>query len=264
MQLAGRIDFMELIAVSGANPNGDPACWGKPRTDSRDFGVISPVCIRRKLRDRLSEMGESILVSPPKFRGDTLAKRVAEVAPGEGHSLRACQRWYDVRAFGQVFAFPDMHAPGIKGAVTIQQAYSVLPVRVAEMKITRCIRNSDERRGTQMGSLHFVEHGLYVIKGSINAYSAARTGFTEQDAEKLRQALLHIYDNDSSASRPAGSMEAERLYWWQHSTMGGECSPGTVFRSVDIAPQCEEPRRFEDYSISHSALPGVALEIYGR
>ena len=55
MQLADRIDFMELISVSGANPNGDPAKLGMPRTDSRGFGVISPVCIRRKLRDRLSE-----------------------------------------------------------------------------------------------------------------------------------------------------------------------------------------------------------------
>lgn len=61
MQLAYRIDFMELISVSGANPNGDPAKLGMPRTDSRGFGVISPVCIRRKLRDRLSEMGSAYL-----------------------------------------------------------------------------------------------------------------------------------------------------------------------------------------------------------
>lgn len=264
MQLTGRIDFMELITVNNANPNGDPARLGMPRLDSRGFGVISPVCIRRKIRDRLSEMGESILVSPEQFRGDALAKRVSEIAPGEGNSLCACQRWYDVRAFGQVFAFPNLHAPGIKGAVTIQQAYSVLPVSVAEMKITRCIRNTDDRRGTQMGCLHFVEHGLYVIKGSINAYSAARTGFTNEDAEKFRLALLHIFDNDSSAARPAGTMEAERLYWWRHSCMSGEYSPGAVFRTVEITPQCAEPRCFEDYSISHSALPGIVLEIYGR
>lgn len=110
MQLAYRIDFMELISVSGANPNGDPAKLGMPRTDSRGFGVISPVCIRRKLRDRLSEMGECILVSPSGSRGDVLAWRASALAPGRDYTARACEKWYDVRAFGQVFAFPELHA----------------------------------------------------------------------------------------------------------------------------------------------------------
>lgn len=264
MQLADRIDFMELISVSGANPNGDPAKLGTPRTDSRGFGVISSVCIRRKLRDRLSEMGECILVSPSGARGDVIARRASALAPGRDYTARACEKWYDVRAFGQVFAFPELHAPGVKGAVTIQQTYSVLPVKITEMKITRCIRNTDDRRGTQMGSINFVEHGLYVVKGSVNAYSAQKTGFSAEDAEKLRLALLRMFDNDSSAARPAGAMEVERLYWWRHSSMSGEYSSGRVFRTVEIKADCADPRCFDDYTITHSALPGLVPEIYGR
>lgn len=260
MLLSNRIDFLSLISISGANPNGDPAKCGMPRVDSRGFGVISPVCIRRKLRDRLAEMGEEILVSPPVAPGDALSRRAAGVDCRSG----ACAKWFDVRAFGQVFAFPGVHFPGIKGAVTIQPVYSADPVSIADMRITRCIRNNDTGRGSVMGSLHFVEYGLYVLKGSVNAYSAMKNGFTEEDALKLREALLHIFDNDSSAARPAGSMEVERLYWWRHSSTMGEYSPGRVFGTVRCVAECDKPSGFGDYRIVHAPLAGLEPEIFGE
>lgn len=262
MQLEHRIDFMALISVSNANPNGDPARLGRPRIDSDGFGVISPVCIKRKLRDRLSEMGEEIFVTPSANGGDVLAKRASAITSGAEYAKRACAKWYDVRAFGQIFAFPGIHSPGVKGAVTVQPAYSVHPVELSDMKITRCIRSNSNDRGNPMGTLNFVKYGLYVLKGSVNAFSAEKTGFSEEDAAKLRTALIHIFDNDSSSARPVGSMEMKRLYWWEHTGKCGEYSPARVFGSVGFSLKCSKPRCFDDYIITCDPLYGLSAAVY--
>lgn len=99
--LGHRIDFEALITVDSANPNGDPMKKGLPRTDSSGRGVISAVCIRRKLRNALAELGQPILISPPERPGDDLA-RPALRAPGElrysGGGMPALVRRPRVRA----------------------------------------------------------------------------------------------------------------------------------------------------------------------
>lgn len=260
--LAHRIDFMAFISVSGANPNGDPRRSGIPRTDSSGRGVISTVCIKRKLRDRLAEMGEDIFVSPPEYPGDNLAKRAAALPKGFDYAKRACEKWFDVRCFGQVFAFPGIKSPGIKGAVTIQQAVSLHPVEINQTSITRCISGSQNSCAGSVGFISSVKYGLYVLKGSVNAYTAEKTGFSREDCEKLRQAIIHIFDNDSSAARPAGSMELNRLYWWEHSSALGDHSPAKVFGTVRAELLNSEPLCFEDYRLIHEPLPGLMPEIY--
>lgn len=261
--LANRIDFLALISVCGANPNGDPRHNGSPRVDSSGRGVISPVCIKRKLRDRLAEMGEEIFVSPPEYAGDVLARRAAQLIRGDDFAWKACTKWFDVRAFGQVFAFPGYNSAGIKGPVTIQQAVSLHPVEIIQTEITRCIANSEKNKGRgNIGFTSCVQYGLYVLKGSVNAYAAAKTGFGAGDSAKLHQALIHIFDNDSSAARPAGSMELKRLYWWEHTSAMGDYSPAQVFNTVSAELLTNSPSSFDDYRINHSPLPGLCPKIY--
>lgn len=262
--LSQRIDFLALISVSSANPNGDPINGGRPRTDSGGYGIISPVCIKRKLRDRLSEMGEEILITPPEHEGDVLASRAMQIPGGAGYSQRACERWFDVRAFGQVFAFPGLYAPGVRGAVSVQPAVSVHLVNIYRTKITRCIGVSENNRSKpSIGVCFGVRYGLYVLRGSISAYAAQKTGFSEEDSEKLRTALIHIFSNDGSSARPVGSMQMKRLYWWKHGTMAGRYSPERVFGTVDPMLTAEGcPERFEDYRIDHFPLAGLTPEIY--
>ena len=54
--LTKKIDFI------GFNPNGDPLNGNQPRTDYGSYGEISDVCLKRKLRNRLQDIGEKILV----------------------------------------------------------------------------------------------------------------------------------------------------------------------------------------------------------
>ena len=48
--LQNKIDFVALISVNMANANGDPLNGNRPRTDYNNFGEISDVCIKRKIR----------------------------------------------------------------------------------------------------------------------------------------------------------------------------------------------------------------------
>ena len=270
MRLLYKRDFMENQEVSGATPNGDPLLGGRPRTDSNGFGMISDVCIKRKLRDRLSEMGENILVTSQHSGDDSIAKRIASLR-GLDYSVlheQACSHWYDVRAFGQVFAFKGAHSrfQDVRGAVTIQHCFSLHPVEIVELPLTRCINMSTEKRRSSdtLGSKSFVRYGLYVLKGSINTHYAAKNGFSDIDAEKLKAALISLFQNDASAARPEGSMILERLYWWKHSTAYGDYPSHMVFDSVmpKLREGVEKPLSFSDYEIFEQPLKGLSPEIF--
>lgn len=43
--LKNKIDFVALVAVNGANPNGDPNAENMPRVDDEMYGEISSGCI---------------------------------------------------------------------------------------------------------------------------------------------------------------------------------------------------------------------------
>lgn len=62
--MENKIDFVALISVTNANCNGDPLNGNRPRTDYNGMGEISDVCIKRKLRNRMQDMGYAILCNP--------------------------------------------------------------------------------------------------------------------------------------------------------------------------------------------------------
>lgn len=68
-----------------------------------------------------------------------------------------------------------------------------------------------------MGTKHRINFGVYRVNGSVNVQLAEKTGFSQEDAELLKEALKTLYENDASSARPEGSMEVCRLYWWQHA-----------------------------------------------
>ena len=53
---------------------------------------------------------------------------------------------------------------------------------------------------------HRVDHGVYVLRQHQSAISFSNR-FDDQDAEDIKQALVNLFENDSSSARPEGSME---------------------------------------------------------
>ncbi len=273
--LENKIDFALVFTVKNANPNGDPLNGNIPRLTLDGHGELSDVCLKRKIRNRLLESGETIFVQSDdyrkdefkslKARADSVLKDVAK--DKEKYQKLACQTWIDVRSFGQVFAFKGSDlSVGVRGPVTIQPAFSVDPVNVTSIQITKSV-NSEDKEGKKasdtMGMKHSVDFGLYVTYGSINPQLAELTGFTSEDAEKIKNAILHIFDNDASSARPEGSMEVVKLYWWKHNSKSGQYSAAKVHHTLQIAKKdgVTDAKSADDYIIETKNLEGLNPEV---
>lgn len=283
--LSNKIDFALIVSVRNANPNGDPLDGNRPRTNYDGFGEMSDVCIKRKIRNRLQDMKREIFVQSDENRVDeyrSLRARAdshkdlkALTKDKEKYAALACEKWIDVRSFGQVFAFTksdgsDSVSIGIRGPVSIQTATSVSPVDISSMQITKSVnletgKDPDKKAADTMGMKHRVDFGVYTIFGSINTQLASKTGFSDEDAELIKEALKTIFDNDVSAARPDGSMEVVRLYWWKHNNPNGQYSSAAVHRSLSITPkeEIEKPRKVDDYFIQYNELKDLNVEVFG-
>ena len=274
--LKNKIDFVVLVSVTKANCNGDPLNGNRPRTDYNGMGEISDVCIKRKIRNRMQDMGHAIFVQSDDRCDDgfkSLSERAASVTKGikdkESYARTACETWSDVRAFGQVFAFKSTDkngvSVGVRGPVSIHQAVSISPVEVESIQITKSVNGEpgEKRASDTMGMKHFVRFGLYEIKGSINVQLAEKTGFSQEDANVIKECLRTLFVNDASSARPDGSMEVVRLFWWQHNCKDGQYSSAKVHRSVHVIAKSTAalPSCAEDYEITLDELPGLVPEI---
>ena len=269
-KLENKIDFVALVTVNNANSNGDPLNGNIPRTDYNGYGEISDVCIKRKIRNRMQDMGEYVFVQSDERCDDgagTLKERAKELEKIKDYDKfykQACEKWTDVRTFGQVFAFKDFISVGVRGPVSIHQAVSMDPVEVYSQQITKSVsgeKKEGKLRGPDtIGWKHFVKFGLYKIKGSINVQLAEKTGFSREDANLVKDCLKTLFVNDSSSARPDGSMEVYKLYWFEHNCKDGQYSSANVHRSVEITSKIDVPASIDDYSIQVNQLPELAVE----
>lgn len=285
--LQNKIDFVALVSVTMANSNGDPLNGNRPRTNYDSRGEISDVCIKRKIRNRLQDMGQCIFVQSDDRCDDGCAslrdrakQAIKDVKDRNEYARLACEKWIDVRSFGQVFAFKEKKkgdgvSVGVRGPVSIHQALSVSPVEIESLQITKSVNSetpskkeaaeeesAGKRSSDTMGMKHYVRFGLYEVKGSINVQLAQKTGFSQQDAMLIQEALRTLFVNDASSARPEGSMEVYKLYWWQHNCPVGQYSSAKVHRLVRVKLKegIEQPTCLEDYEISVDTLPDLVCE----
>ena len=297
--LMHKIDFAVVLSVHHANPNGDPLNGNRPRQTYSGQGEISDVCLKRKIRNRIQDLGQSILVQSDDRRQDayrSIKDRVdhcAAVQPfvnrnpidNEQFTASACATWWDVRSFGQVFAFKKKSngskkdnkkdneesngvSIGVRGPVSIHSALSVDPIDISSIQITKSVNtetssNPDNRSSDTMGMKHRVDFGVYVFYGSINVQLAQKTRFSPEDAELLRQALRTLFVNDASSARPEGSMEIHKLYWWEHDSALGQYSAAQVHRSLHVTrkPDVSEPQSIADYDITIDTLEELPVQV---
>lgn len=274
--LENKIDFVVLVKAEKCNPNGDPLNGNRPRTSFSGYGEMSDVCIKRKIRNRLQDMNESIFVQSADRCDDgmgSLSERAAanikDYHSADEYAAMACNQWIDVRSFGQVFAFKGMEkgagvSVGVRGPVSIHQATSISPVTINSMQITKSVNGepAEGKSSDTMGQKHYVEFGLYKIKGSINVQLAEKTGFTTDDAEKIKEALRTLFINDASSARPEGSLKVEKLYWFRHNNKIGQYSAAVVHNMVDITckNEMEPPTSINDYKISLNVPDDLVFE----
>ena len=258
--LENKVDFIMTIEVNNANPNGDPLAGNNPRIDSKGYGEISDVCIKRKIRNRMQDEGYEIFVKSRERQDDgfnSLEERYNEFFKGEKDNLVVekgfNEKWIDVRTFGQVITY-EKKSIGIRGPVSISIGKSLSPIDITTMQIVRSTngmeaKSQSGRSSDTMGTKHYVEYGVYAIYGSVNCFFAEKTGFDKDDLEVLKESLRTFFINDSSSARPEGSMEVKEIFWFEHSSKLGNVSSAKIRELVTWDKSDSEKDKYEDYNV---------------
>jgi CRISPR-associated protein Csd2 len=287
--ISHRYDFLLLFDVQDGNPNGDPDAGNLPRIDAEtQQGLVTDVAIKRKLRNWILARFDG---QPPNMiyvtEGAVLqnAKRTAYATLGisldadekkrqrGGDNVEQVRKWmcdnyWDIRTFGAVMS-TAVSAGQVRGPVQLTFARSVDPVVSAEHAITRMAVETPEEAAKQLGDARTmgrkftVPYGLYVARGFIAPHLAAKTGFSTDDLETLKQALVGMFELDRSAAR--GFMATRGIYAFRHDSALGNAPAADLFDRVQItrADRDVPPRRFTDYSVRLGDAPlpaGVTLE----
>ena len=259
--LEHKIDFMVTVEVREANANGDPLSGNMPRTNAANQGLISDVAIKRKIRNRMQDLDHTIFVQANDRIEDglnSLEKRFKTQFTGkesdEEINEKANQLWMDVRSFGQVFTYLKDRSFAIRGPVSVSMAKSLDPIIISSLQITRSTNGVEPKKASgrssdTMGTKHFVEYGVYVIKGSINPNFAEKTGFSDEDAEVIREALVSLFENDASSARPEGSMRVREVFWFIHSSKLGNVSSARIFDLLEFDKEKQDKDSYQDYTI---------------
>lgn len=276
MIMMNKVDFLMVIVAENCNPNGDPLMGNRPRQDLDGYGEISDVCIKRKIRNRMQDMGHEILLKSEQNSDDgykSIMSRVQNnkelwksISKGNNEQAfkHACDTWIDVRMFGHII--PRKKGAGvtipIRGPVTIGMAKTLDVVEIEEQQVTTSLNLVDTADGQKdsstLGRKYSVKKGVYIAKGSIFPALAKKTGFSQEDADILKESLKTMFENDASSSRPSGSMSVDRLYWWTNQGELGVYPAAKIFRTLHFQNEKEYPY----YSVTENSLDGLTPEIY--
>jgi CRISPR-associated protein Csd2 len=281
MALTNRYDFVLIFDVKDGNPNGDPDAGNLPRLDAESgHGLVTDVCLKRKVRDLVQMLGrpgaeifvKSRLPLNPLIAEacDALGKETFSKGEGKWDTEKAkkrpqadirelqswlCKRYFDIRTFGAVLS-TGPNAGQLKGPVQMTFARSVDPIVALEHTITR-VTDTDKEEG-EMGRKHTVPYGLYVAHGFVSAFLARQTGFGEDDLELLWQALEHMFEHDRSAAR--GEMATRGLYVFKHDSELGNAHAHSLFERLKVTPK-EAGALARDFGAYSVKFDGEALAV---
>lgn len=292
--IENRYDFVFFFDVENGNPNGDPDAGNMPRIDPETgAGIVSDVCIKRKIRNYVDLVKGQEIDAPDAAEGElgykiyvqekaVLNKRnemayahydlkpTSKKLPKKEEDARRvtnfmCGNFFDIRTFGAVMT-TDVNCGQVRGPVQLCFAQSVDPVVPQEMSITRMAvtKEEDVDKERTMGRKQYIPYGLYRLEGFVSASLAEKTGFSQEDMDLLCEALMNMFENDRSAAR--GLMTSRKLILFKHESRLGNAPARRLFDVVDVRNVGETPaRRYEDYEISldESAVPdGVSVESF--
>jgi len=265
--LSHRINFSVLFQVENANPNADPGKDYQPRTTSingLEYGIMRPEIIKHEIRDVLDIEGLPLYIHSGLLDNNVNEKEVFEKKLKKGMSneevsSNLCASYWDCRAFGcsQTFKVQDDKGKSTyisvsrKSPIAFSFPKTIAPVVIYTIAM-KMSTNIDDSHGNNIYRKSIITHGLYRFDGTISCHDAARTGFTDRDAEYLKHALLNMFRYYASESRQDGSISVQYLAWWEHNSKLGQYCPQQVFDSlhVTLKDNVDQPYSIDDYNIT--------------
>ena len=284
MSIQNRYEFVYFFDVTNGNPNGDPDAGNLPRLDPESSkGLVTDVCLKRKIRNFIEVAYENApgyeIYVKEKSVLNLQNKRAYEalgVAPeakklpkdeAKAREITAwmCNNFFDIRSFGAVMT-TEVNSGQVRGPVQLAFAQSLDPIVPLEISITRMAvtNEKDLEKERTMGRKHIVPYALYRVHGFISANLAAKTGFSDEDLQKLWQALQMMFEYDRSAAR--GEMTARKLIVFKHDSVLGNQPAHKLFERVTVdrvqGESGSPAAAFSDYriNVNREALQGVSIE----
>jgi CRISPR-associated protein Csd2 len=172
--LSRRHEFVLFFDVTNGNPNGDPDAGNMPRMDPETgHGLVSDVCLKRKVRNYVENFAESDYNRDPRRHriyvsegailnekhreaylrerpDDAKVKKAAKLTPDSDEEARRirqfmCDNFYDIRAFGGVLS-TGINAGQVRGPVQFAFGRSIEPILPLEVSITRMAATNEKEK----------------------------------------------------------------------------------------------------------------------
>lgn len=232
-----------IIEVVNSNPNGDPDRESDPRQRPNGLGEISPVSLKRKLRDLVEGQGTVFIAISEKLglnkeefiilesRGRIRSQVIAEMGSNikdfdQKQFLKSpfVKKYWDARLFGNTF----LEEGGNKGYIKTGVAQFAMGLSIAPILIQRHTNTNkagvEEGKTQGMAPLAYrvVEHGVYCMPFYINPSHAHKSGCTKKDVDLLKALIPYAYDHTRSAIRP--DVRIRHAWYMEHQNSLGSCA----------------------------------------
>ena len=257
-----RITGLLILEVRKSNPNGDPERESSPRQRPDGKGEISPVSVKRKLRDLVSEK-EGVVWTTVKEDlkiEDESQFQILETRhrdrPGiqamlkENNSQHFKDAFWDGRLFGNTFLEEGGSDTIRAGVAHFGVGVSLAPIDIEFSTWTsKSGVEADKDRGMAPMSFRVVKHGLYAVPFFVNPNLAHKTGCTKQDVDLMLHLVKHIYTGTRSVVR--SMVEVVHAHTLTHKSRAGSVSDFTFIDAFT-------PKRLERPSellADYGALP---------
>lgn len=237
--LVPRITGLLLLEVRKSNPNGDPERESSPRQRPDGKGEISPVSIKRKLRDLVLEKdgvvwqeisqgftpsldAEHFQILESRGRNRDEIKKKMESKDGKlGQAF--IDAYWDGRLFGNTFLEEGGSDSIRSGVAHFGVGVSLAPIDIEFSTWTsKSGVEAGKDRGMAPMAFRVVKHGLYAVPFFANPNLAHKTGCTAQDVDLMLRLLKHAYSGTRSVVRTM--VDVVHAHTFIHNSRAGSVS----------------------------------------
>ena len=268
------------------NPNGDMLNSNAPRVDE-ETGVAeaTDVRIKRTIRDELiKKEGESVVFIKPYRRGENILDCKTAIRENEIDIRQSkadlekeiLERFLDIRAFGGVLPISDkdemkkdkaITTAGVQftGAVQFRVSKSLHKVSTNHIKGTGAFASdydeTNSKKQKQQATFReedFLSYALFATYGIMDNHNAKKTGFSEDDAKKVIDALWYGTKNLITRSKMGQTPRLMLIITYKDDSFAGDLNNSIEFNGTK---DDESIRSINDYKIDFTRLKGK-LERY--
>jgi CRISPR-associated protein Csd2 len=274
--LVPRITGLLIVEVRKSNPNGDPERESSPRQRPDGKGEISPVSVKRKLRDLVLEK-DGVVWQEIKTQLGITTDEGFQILENRGRDRVSIEteimndqfigKYWDARLFGNTFledadklkgrhkGASDEKLAKVKDNLRAGVAHFGVGVSLAPIDIefstwtSKSGVETGKDRGMAPMAFRVVKHGLYAVPFFVNPNLAHKTGCTKQDVDLMLNLLKQTYASTRSVVR--SMVEVVHAHTLTHKSRAGSVSDFTFIDALT-------PKKLEKPSESladYGALP---------